>query len=86
MNKFIKYFIVLFSITLLFASCQDDYENIKSLSEDKSCVIFDDYDMNIIKKFINNKLNNKEILEYKDNNITELVIDEELVIKPKAII
>lgn len=28
MNKFIKYFIVLFSITLLFASCQDDDENI----------------------------------------------------------
>ena len=36
---------------------------------ENSLVIFDDYDLNDIKVFIHNKINQKEIVEYTDNNI-----------------
>ena len=46
-----------------------DYENCKNLITDDGIIIFDDYNMNDIRNFICNKINQKEIIEYTDDNI-----------------
>lgn len=46
-----------------------DYNNCKKLITDEGIVIFDDYNMLEIKKFINKKINENEIIECKDKNI-----------------
>lgn len=46
-----------------------DYNNSKKLITDNGVIIFDDYNMNDIKDFIHKKINQKEIVEYTDNNI-----------------
>jgi hypothetical protein len=48
-----------------------DYENIKKLIINDGISIFDDYDMNNIKNFIHNKIKQKEIVEFTDNNIIQ---------------
>lgn len=47
----------------------EDYNNSKKLITDNGVIIFDDYNMNDIKDFIHKKINQKEIVEYIDNNI-----------------
>ena len=47
----------------------EDYNNSKKLITDNGVIIFDDYNMNDIKDFIHKKINQKEIVEYTDNNI-----------------
>lgn len=47
----------------------EDYNNSKKLIIDNGVIIFDDYNMNDIKDFIHKKINQKEIVEYTDNNI-----------------
>ena len=47
----------------------EDYNNSKKLIIDNGVIIFDDYNMNDIKDFIHKKINQKEIVEYIDNNI-----------------
>lgn len=46
-----------------------DYENCKNLITDDGIIIFDDFNMNDINNFIRNKINQKEIIEYTDDNI-----------------
>lgn len=46
-----------------------DYENCKNLITNDGIIIFDDYNMNDIKNFICNKIKQKEIIEYTDDNI-----------------
>ena len=47
----------------------EDYNNSKKLITYNGVIIFDDYNMNDIKDFIHKKINQKEIVEYIDNNI-----------------
>lgn len=46
-----------------------DYENMKKLISRDGCVIFDDYNYVDIRNFIQTKLMQNEIVEYKDSNI-----------------
>ena len=46
-----------------------DYANSKKLATDSGIIIFDDYDLPNINKFINEKLRTKEIVEVDDKNI-----------------
>ena len=46
-----------------------DYMNSKKLIINKGIIIFDDYNINDIKNFINEKIKNNEIIELKDENI-----------------
>lgn len=48
-----------------------DYNNSKKLIKDNGVIIFDDYDYNDIKNFINSKIKEKEIVEYNDTNIIQ---------------
>lgn len=48
-----------------------DYYNSKKLIKDNGVIIFDDYDLNNIKNFINRKIKEKEIVEYNDTNIIQ---------------
>ncbi len=47
-----------------------DYINSKSLSNPSGVVVFDDYNYIEINTFINRKINQREIVEYTDPNIT----------------
>ena len=47
----------------------NDFYNIKKLTKQYECVIFDDYDLYDIKQFINSKILNGEIVKYTDSNI-----------------
>jgi hypothetical protein len=46
-----------------------DFENIKILSKKTGVIIFDDFDLPDIKKFISHKVNTHEINEYKDPSL-----------------
>ena len=46
-----------------------DYDNSKKLIIDNGIIIFDDYNMPNIKEFIDDKIKQKEIIEYIDDNI-----------------
>jgi hypothetical protein len=46
-----------------------DYINSKKLIVNKGIIIFDDYNMHIIRKFINRKIKDNEIIELDDKNI-----------------
>ena len=48
-----------------------DYKNSKCLISKGGVVIFDDYNMSNIYNFINQKVNENEIIEYNDINITK---------------
>lgn len=48
-----------------------DYYNSKKLIKDNGVIIFDDYNYNDIKNFINRKIKEKEIVEYNDTNIIQ---------------
>ena len=48
-----------------------DYNNINKLSKKNEPIIFDDYNLNDIKQFINRKINVNEIEKYNDININE---------------
>lgn len=46
-----------------------DYENMKKIMRKDSCVVFDDYNYEEIKKFIGKKLQQNEIKEHNDANV-----------------
>jgi hypothetical protein len=46
-----------------------DYMNSKKLINEKGIIIFDDYNYNNIKEFIDRKINENEIVEFNDKNI-----------------
>jgi len=47
----------------------NDYENVKKMSNNDSLIAFDDYDYPDIFNFINEKVNQLEIIDAKDDNI-----------------
>jgi predicted O-methyltransferase YrrM len=47
----------------------EDYNNSKKLITENGIIIFDDYSINDINVFINTKIKEKEIVEYRDKNI-----------------
>jgi len=66
---------------------EHDFNNIKYLINNNKPVIFDDYNMNEIRQFINEKINNNEIIKYNENgdekidekiNIANNIIDTNL--------
>jgi predicted O-methyltransferase YrrM len=48
-----------------------DYDNSKRLLKPDGVVIFDDYDYGEIKRFIDKKVSENEIIEYKNTNLTK---------------